>query len=169
VRVLGLDLSVRATGLCLPDGALSTFRPTRNDDWRLVEIRNHIVGLVRDHRVDLVMVEGPFISRNNSSGAMLLAGLHYVVRVALLSNGTPFLAPQPQLVKMFATGRGNAPKLDVIKALIRHGVDPGDDNQADAWTLRAIGMALAGEAVIRVPDSHLRALANLRLPAGLAA
>lgn len=172
-RIMGLDLSVRATGITLPHGgrgAMSTFRPTRHDDWRLVEIRNHVIGHVRANRIDLVMIEGPFVSAKNSSGSMLLAGLHYVVRVALLSNGTPYLCPVPQLVKMFATGKGNSPKLDVVKALLRHTageVDPDDDNQADAWWLWAMGMALAGRPVLDLPQTHLRALTNLRLPAAL--
>lgn len=170
---MGLDLSVRATGITLPHGgaaAMSTFRPQRNDDWRLVEIRNHVIGLVRAHRIDLVMIEGPFVSAKNSSGSMLLAGLHYVVRVALLSNGTPYLCPMPQLVKMYATGRGDAPKLDVVKSLIKRTageVDPADDNQADSWTLWAMGMALTGRPVLDLPKTHTRALDNLRLPAHL--
>jgi Holliday junction resolvasome RuvABC endonuclease subunit len=172
VRVLGLDLSVRATGICLPDGALSTFTPTRNDDWRLVEIRNHVIGLVRAHRVDLVMIEGPYIARQTTA-AMVLAGLHYVVRVALLSNSTPYLCPAPALLKTYALGKGSGPgtdKLAVVKALLtrtRGEVDPDDDNQADAWWLRAMGMDLAGHPLIPMPATHRRAIDNLRLPAAL--
>lgn len=170
VRVMGLDLSVRATGITLPDGAMRTFKPQRNDDWRLVEIRNHIIGIVRSERVDLVMIEGPFMSAKNSSGAMLLTGLSYVVRVALLSNGTAYLTPMPQLVKIFACGAGNAPKLDVVKSLIKRTageVDPPDDNAADSWWLWAMGMALTGNPVLDLPKTHTRALDNLRLPAHL--
>lgn len=167
---MGLDLSVRATGITHPGGVMSTYRPTRNDDWRLVEIRNHIINAVQAERVDVVMLEGPFVSAKNSTGSMLLAGLSYVVRVALLSNGTPYVVPMPQLVKMYATGRGNAPKLDVVKALLRHtagAVDPDDDNQADSWWLWAMGMDLAGHGPLDLPATHRRALDNLRLPAAL--
>jgi Holliday junction resolvasome RuvABC endonuclease subunit len=167
VRVLGLDLSVRASGLCFPDGSLSTFSPKRNDDWRLIEIRNYLVHVIRQWRIELVMIEGPFVSRN-PSGAAALLGAHGVAKVAMLSNHTPYLTPAPSLVKLFATGKGNAPKLDVIKAAIhRLGIDPGDDNQADAAWLRAMGMDLAGHPLIPMPAAHRRALDNLRLPAAL--
>lgn len=167
MRVLGLDLSVRATGIAHVDGELTTFSPTTNDDRRLMEIRNHILTLITARRPDLAMIEGPFLSPR-ASGALLLGGVHYVVRVALMANGIPYLCPAPALVKMYATGKGNAPKLDVIKALIRRtDIDPDDDNQADAWWIRAMGLDLAGQPPLTLPDTHRRALANLRLPAAL--
>lgn len=167
MNILGLDLSVRATGIAHVDGHLSTFSPQTNDDRRLVEIRNHLVAIVRSEAIELVMLEAPFVTKDNA-GRMLLQA-HGVVKVALMSNRVPYLYPAPQLVKMYATGKGTAPKLDVVKALMRRrpDIDPGDDNQADAWWLRAMGHALAGAPIVGLPDKHTRALDNLRLPAAL--
>lgn len=167
MKVLGLDLSIHATGIADLDGELSTFTPGTNDDRRVLEIRNHLLTLVTGRRPDLVMIEGPFVSPR-VSGALILGGVHYVVRVALMANGIPYLCPAPSLVKMYATGKGTAPKLDVIKALMRRtDIDPGDDNQADAAWLRYMGLALAGQPALTLPATHTRALANLRLPTQL--
>lgn len=170
MNILGLDLSIRATGIAHVDGHLSTFSPTTNDDRRLVEIRNHLIGIVRAEAVELAMIEGPFLPpAGRSSGALLLGGVHYVVRTALISSRVPYLCPAPTLLKMYATGSGRADKLAVIKALMRRrpDIDPGDDNQADAWWLRAMGHALAGQPIVGLPDKHTRALDNLRIPTQL--
>lgn len=170
IGVLGLDLSVRGTGVALPDGALWTFKPETHNDRRLLEIRDHVLDRVLSKgpggRVDLVMIEGPFATRDNAG--LLLLQLHGAVKVALMASRMPYLCPAPSLLKMYATGKGNANKTQVVAELVkRAGVHPDDDNQADAWWLRAMGEDLAGRPPIDLPQTHRRALNNLALPQGL--
>jgi hypothetical protein len=176
--VLGLDLSITATGICTPTAELSTFRPTLDGDARLWEIRNHVVSLLPG--VELVAIEGPFVGRGVT---LPLAMLHGAVRVALISNSTPFLVVPPATLKTYATGRGNATKPDMRMELFKRttrtdphdtdehrthgGLDIADDNQTDAWWLRALALDLAGAPVLSLPQTHRRALDKLALPKGI--
>jgi len=66
------------------------------------------------------------------------------------------------VLKVFATGKGNAGKADVLVSAVRRlGYDGADHNQADALWLRAIGMHLLGEPIVDLPKEHLRSLAKL--------
>lgn len=163
-NVLGLDLSITGTGICEPvAGATTTIHPWSKGDDRLVEIRNLIVAHLRPH-VDLAVIEGPVL---RSQSALPLAMLHGAVRVALISNKTPYLLVAPATLKVYATGRGNAQKPDMRMELFkRTGLDLADDNQVDAKWLWALGHDLAGTPVIDLPKTHRRALDKLALPKG---
>lgn len=51
--------------------------------------------------------------------------------------------PVPQQIKKFASGKGNSPKDQVSKEVFRKwGVDAKDNNQADAYVLARIALAL---------------------------
>lgn len=47
----------------------------------------------------------------------------------------PYLGVPVATIKRHATGKGNAPKEAVIAAMRARGLDPGDDNEADALAL----------------------------------
>ena len=51
------------------------------------------------------------------------------------SNGVPYQGIPVATIKRSATGRGNAGKDDVIRAMRSLGFDPADDNEADALAL----------------------------------
>jgi len=51
------------------------------------------------------------------------------------SNGVPYQGIPVATIKRSATGRGNAGKDDVIRAMRSLGFNPGDDNEADALAL----------------------------------
>lgn len=52
-------------------------------------------------------------------------------------KAAPYLGVPVATIKRHATGKGNAPKDDVIAAMRRQGFAPGDDNEADALALLA--------------------------------
>jgi hypothetical protein len=178
-RVLGLDLSIAATGICTPTAGLSTFRPTSQGDARLVEIRNRTVADL--FGVDLVAIEGPFVSMSASTLPLLM--LHGAIRCALISNHTPYLIVPPATLKIYATGSGKATKADMRMELYKRttrtdpydtdeyrthgGLDVADDNQTDAWWLRALALDLTGCPVVSLPQTHRRALDKLALPKGI--
>jgi Holliday junction resolvasome RuvABC endonuclease subunit len=51
----------------------------------------------------------------------------------------PYQGVSVQDIKKFATGKGNAPKEDVIAAVKVWGFNPKDDNEADAIALARLG------------------------------
>lgn len=166
-RVVALDLSIRATGRAWPDGTLATLTtsPDDPDDARVDSIAYRIgddldaLGLV-----DLVAIEAGVY---RSQAAFVLGMLHRAVRTECRARGIPYLLVPPASVKTYATGKGNCTKGDIrVELYKRTGRDIRDDNQADAWALRALVLDLLGWPVLELPKTHRRALDKLAVPAG---
>jgi Holliday junction resolvasome RuvABC endonuclease subunit len=166
--VMGLDLSLTATGIAHVDGSVETFKPKADPNAncgmdRMCEIRDyllHVVGDVRDH--ELVMVEGlAFDAHDTSRWQAQLAGL---IRATLFDYHVPFLLAPPSTVKKYATGNGKAKKEQVVNAAQKRlGYDGYDHNEADALWLHAIAHDLVmGEPVAYLPDAQRDALKHLR-------
>lgn len=157
ISVLGVDPSLRATGVCLPNGQCFTIKTgeSRRGSDRLVELRKAMRYYVREQAPDLAVVELPADFRSRDAvGAAWMA--QAIVREALAAEAVPTGFLHPGRLKIFACGRGDADKADMVAACNRHRqvsypFDDGqyaeitDDNQADAWWLRAAGRWRAGE------------------------
>lgn len=165
--VLGLDLSLTATGWATADGhGIITSRGRGIERCR--EIAYLVIEEVSAVGATLVAVEGYAFSARNSQ-AHALGELGGIVRDRLLSYGVPWVDVPPAVVKKWATGKGNAPKgLVLVEAVKRLGYTGSDHNVADALWLREVGLALLGASHVEVPKVHMAALAKLRLPAGVA-
>jgi Holliday junction resolvasome RuvABC endonuclease subunit len=163
IDVVGLDLSLSATGLSRLAFGLeqTTFKPKTVGDARLVEIKDW-VGIAVEG-AELVVVEDLPFGHNKAAGQ--LGMLHGAVRVELLEHYLRYILVPPATLKMYATGRGNAPKPDMRMELYkRTGRDLPDDNQVDAEWLRLLGLDLAGEPALELPQAHRRALLKLHAP-----
>lgn len=154
-EVIGIDPSLKATGICLPDGSTFTLATgdAKRGDTRLHDLRKALRYYLRKAPARLAVVEVP--TQFKSGDAALAAGMAQgIVREILVEFAVPFGKINPSLVKKFATGRGGGPetdKLHMIAAANRHrfalhGPADGtydnldDDNQADAWWLREMGL-----------------------------
>jgi Holliday junction resolvasome RuvABC endonuclease subunit len=160
-HVIGLDLSLRATGVALPDRT-STIRAKGSGMERLRFIRDHVVDLTAD--ADLVVIEGyAYAARQQAHQIGELGG---VVRYALWTNHIAYMDVPPSTLKKFATGNGSANKYAVLAAAVRRlGYDGTDDNEADAIWLREIGRQLLPHpAAIAMPKAQTAALERLQLP-----
>lgn len=150
IRVMGFDPSLRASGLCLPDGSTYTIETggSHRGDVRLHDMRNGLRHYIRRALpVALAAVEIPTLFR--SGDAALAAGMAQgITREVLIEFGIPYALVHPSALKMFAVGRGDADKPLMVAAANRHRRNlrhqPGelateddltDDNQADAWWL----------------------------------
>lgn len=168
MRVVGLDLSLAATGVATAEGA-RVIRPTTGGMERLAEIRERVLDSVHrlraiyGHHPDLVVIEGYSYASANS--AHQLGELGGVVRLALWETGIRFVDVAPSKLKKYATGTGNAPKAEVLAAAIRRlGYQGHDDNGADAAWLWTMGMDAYGLAPVKMPETHRAALAGVAWP-----
>jgi Holliday junction resolvasome RuvABC endonuclease subunit len=167
-RVLGLDLSLTATGIATWDGQpLSTLRTVAAEgDKRLrrimVTVRAEAYDHVADEPIELAVIED---LPTHAHSAGITGMVHGAVRVALMERGVPYALVPPATLKKYATGRGNATKPDMRMALYqRTGLDIRDDNQVDAWWLRAAGLDHLGHPLVALPAAQRAALAKVAWP-----
>jgi Holliday junction resolvasome RuvABC endonuclease subunit len=138
-NILALDLgttmgwAMRENGKVL-SGSVS-FKPTRSDNMncRYTRFRRW---LNENHCSTFDDVVYELVMRHNGT----IAGQTYGGFMATLqmwcdAQGIPYEGVPVGTIKKFATGNGNATKLDMVNAMERRGHKPQDDNEADALAL----------------------------------
>lgn len=167
MRIMGLDVSMTATGVCFPDESTALVKPRGKGDARLLHVEDRLSAAVRVARPDLAVIEddpGVF----HGSAAKVVPMVHAVVRLALLRANVPYVLVNASTLKMYATGYGRADKDSMALAALTRGGRrfPGDKggDQCDAWWLRAAGHAAYGEPVVMMPPSHTDALRLVEWP-----
>lgn len=163
MRIIGLDLSLTATGLALPDDSLETIRvklPEHALEERRVERLRDLCALIdrRTRDSDMAVLEGYAYSR--SGAAHSLGELGGVVKVCLLQRGVRFVCPGSTVVKKYATGNGGAGKDRVLAAAIKDAIrrqlpEPSGDDEADAYWLRRMALDHYGEEEVNADRRHL--------------
>lgn len=162
--ILGLDLSLTATGVARWDGTTETIKTRPDDgDRRLTVIRNHVREVAGTPLATLAVIED--VPPVRAHALSTIGMVHGVVRTVLADLGVPYVLVPPSNLKQFATGKGNATKPDMRMALYQRAtLDIRDDNQVDAWWLRAMALDRYGEPVVQVPQSHRAALTKVAWP-----
>lgn len=183
--VIGVDPSLTAAGVAIamaPECAeygddqfrVATFgRAGKNDEplnTRLERIEL-LADEIRDQAVNLMqwpslmLIETPAYSQSTGK-THDRSGLWWeVVRIFRRELEIPVIEVSVQKVKTYATGKGNTAKQAVLLEVARRYPDVAisNDNEADAFTLAAIGMRLIGAPIDDVPKTHLRAMEGLEL------
>ena len=160
-QIIGLDLSLTATGIALPDSTTLTIRSKHRGMERLADIRQVILGLAAG--TDLIAIEG--YSYGSGHGAHQLGELGGTIRLALWDAAIPYVEIAPTQRAKYATGRGNAAKHLVISELsARTGRTFPDDNQADAYILHAMTLDHYGHPIIDLPKTHRDVLTAITWP-----
>ncbi|MCE5334530.1 MAG: crossover junction endodeoxyribonuclease RuvC [Desulfobacteraceae bacterium] len=147
--VMGLDISMRSTGVAIVDegmnilhisttGGTKHLDPDPEIDCILradIQIR-HVIALLRRFCPTVLVIEGPAYGAKGSRACQLwqfTGALKYAALNAF--DGKIVIAP-PKTVKKHITGNGNAGKDDMIEAVKkRFGLDIKDNNQCDAFSL----------------------------------
>ena len=166
-NVVGLDLSIAATGACYQSAGRVVTEcwklPAKLGDRRLWTLAQRVGDLaVYDPRPDLFVIED---LPTHAHGAGITGMVHGAVRTVLLELAVPYALVPPATLKKYATGKGNADKTAMALALYkRTGLELADDNQVDAWWLRAAGLHHLGQPVVDLPAAQVEALAKVEWP-----
>lgn len=163
--VVGLDLSLTSTGIAYADGTVGRIQPAGRGMARLAEILAG-VRLALDcweTEPELVVVEGySYASAGRAIEAGELGGL---IRYELWRRRVPTLDIAPKKLKIYATGRGDAGKPELVaNARERLGYTAFQPDEVDALWLRALGLHLLEAPLADLPKAHTRALDGLQRP-----
>jgi Holliday junction resolvasome RuvABC endonuclease subunit len=172
--VVGLDPSLTAFGIAGPYALRTLKTPPASG---LVARRERLRSLVRAVTLEvaeaagvgpaLVVIEAPSLGQQRQAGTAERVGLWWLLVDALLEVGHLVVEVAPASRAKYATGKGNAGKTAVASAAAhRYGVVGGfaDDNQADAFVLRAMGLHQLGRPLAAVPKAHAAALEVIDWP-----
>ncbi|MGE0138691.1 MAG: hypothetical protein AB7R77_12795 [Ilumatobacteraceae bacterium] len=127
---------------------------------RLIDIRRRVLATVEsfENPIDdpiALIEELPVGPQSTPSSVYALGLVHSAVRVGLYEAGVPVVMVMPSALKRFATGKGNAKKSALgLELYKRTGLELGDDNQVDAYWLRAMGAHGLGEPFFDLPATH---------------
>lgn len=110
------------------------------DPYRMITLVDNIVKELRPD--DYITIESP---SNHSKGKFIsqMFGIAWAIRIQLMRLGIRYIDVAPSQVKKFATGKGNAPKDQMILPLSKKwGFENRNDNIRDAYVLARIGLNL---------------------------
>lgn len=143
--VLGLDPSTKRTGVALPTGRTLALAPRTT----VVADRLHwfagALGRILDvYQPDLAVLEGYAPHSIGTLSTIRLAELGGVLRLTLFEHGVPYVEVPPSRLQRYGTGRGGADKDAMVAAARAAGAEVAGDDEADAWLLRALGVAGMG-------------------------
>lgn len=175
LRVIGLDLSLTSTGVCLPDGSSYAIKTRSGDgDRRLCVIQGNLRDAISDTRPNVAVIED---LPRHAKGAGITAMVHGVVRPLLLDAGVPYALVVAATLKSYAADNGNADKPAMAAAAyLAAGVEfPGDltpagkgGDRCDAWWLRAAAHHHYGEPLFSMPQAQIDRLTKVDWPAVIA-
>lgn len=146
-KIMGLDLSISATGLCVAVDeeilGTETIRTSPKDPFfarvaKIVSRIDHMEHTYKFTRDDLFVIEGPAYSFGGrvSRSVYDLGMLQGVVKWELSKIGMRVERVFPNTLKKFVTGKGNVKKnLMMMKAFKKWGVEFNNDNECDAFCL----------------------------------
>ena len=163
MNILGLDLSLTSTGVCIGDDECVAYHSDSEDTQRLTDIRNSVLGTCLEENIKGGIMEG--YSYGSRSRAHALGELGGVMKVAFDEAWIPFVIVPPTSRAKFATGRGNAGKAEVISAVSyrtsRHWSGKGVEDRIDAWVRREMGLQRLGQSQYLWSAENLKALDSI--------
>jgi Holliday junction resolvasome RuvABC endonuclease subunit len=153
--VLGVDQSLTKSGIARVSGSVIATAVVATDPAEGLRgtrdrIR-YIVGQVLRFAPEecLSVIEAPIVMRNGKGGAQLERAWLFGLLVDQLLLRGPVVQVRTTTRAMYATGRGNAEKAEVLAAMRAQFPDVviKDDNAADALALAAMGARYLGSPI----------------------
>jgi Holliday junction resolvasome RuvABC endonuclease subunit len=169
VRVCGLDPSLTSFGGAVVQGPgvapeLFRFQTKLTGHPRLAYLMSEVMTIARG--CDVAVVEGaPFSRLPGAQTHMALVGLHWLVRHALYEMGVPYAVVEPASRVLWLTGKGKAEKVECVLEVVKRFplVDVRGDDEADAFTLAAMGAAAYGLPLVKMPADREAVLRRVRV------
>ena len=146
VRILGIDTSLRSTGVGIIDARGSELRavaygcirnkPKDSHSRCLENIFNSITELIEEHAPDCAAIEGAFFAKNAKT-AMVLGQARGAAITACAIKGLDITEHSPRKVKQAIVGTGAAQKDQVAKMVMRllNLDEPPQEDAADALAI----------------------------------
>jgi len=141
--ILGLDLSLRKTGVALLwnlDYETLLIEPPDDlrDGGRLLFIERELRAVVNAYEPNYAVIEG--YSYGSPTGQFALGEVGGIARLVLTGNQIPYIIVPPTSLKKYVTGNGNATKIMMaLQVQEELGLAIHDDNECDAYCLAAVG------------------------------
>ena len=128
VRILGIDTSLRSTGVGIIEAVGSNLRavaygrirnkPSEPHSRCLENIFDSITELIEEHSPDCAAIEGAFFAKNPKT-AMVLGQARGTAIAACAKKGLAISEHSPRSVKLATVGTGAAQKDQVAKMVVR--------------------------------------------------
>ena len=165
MRVLGIDASLRNTGVAIVDltngqpralyfGTIHNPR-ARKSSACLVEIRAQVVKLISEHQPDACALESVIYVQSHKT-AISLGAARGAAILAAAENGLPIFEYAPTRIKQSTVGRGGAGKNQVafmVRALLGLTTTPNAD-AADALAIGLTHVRAQEVARIGIPGAN---------------
>lgn len=185
MKVVGLDLSLTSTGVAtVEQGRVTVDRinssapptprhprtgkplpPTlRQRSERIARIASAV--LLRCEHAHLVVIEQPAFSKTTGSQHDR-SGLWWLIVDQLMLHEHRVVEVTAGGVKVYATGKGNGGKDEVLAAVVRRypDVEVSGNDEADALVLAAMGARWLGAPIEpSLPQANVRAMDGVRWP-----
>lgn len=127
MKVLGVDASLRCTGLGVVEGNATQARALMFDTVKmsakarhsacLAAIRERMDAVLAEHQPEAASIEAGFFAKN-AKVAMILGEVRGVVIASCAAAGVPVFEYTPRTAKQHVTGWGAAPKEQVGKMIV---------------------------------------------------
>lgn len=165
--VAGLDLAMTEIGVAIdagprlldpepPAATTHVIKPRRSKDFRLPEIVDRVMELVRG--AEFVLIEG-YLNQSKSAG--ITGMVHGAVRAELIRNGILYGTIPPSSLKKYATGYGGSTTdktAMIMSAFKRAGVEFKNHNECDAWWLWVAANDHLNHPVLALPQVNRESL-----------
>lgn len=153
MRFTGVDLALGGTGIARTDDTFCTIKapaPVKGY-WRHDDVGDRVLTIVEEDGPDLVVFEDYAPHSPGINATIVAAEIGGIVRLGVTRLRVPFIAIKPNVMKQYATGKGNASKSQVFDAALANFTKatgewarPANYDEADAYWLRAMAKAHYG-------------------------
>lgn len=149
--VLGIDLSLISTGICLlEDSKFETalIGTKLRGCERLNYIRDEIEDFVLSYSPRLVVLEG--YSFGSIGQTFSIGELGGIIKLFLVNSGYKTIIVPPKCLKKFITGNGNSGKeIMLVKTLSKYKVEFENNNLCDAFGLAQMGQVYLNGTILK--------------------